>query len=124
MWDPTTGDPVGEPLTGHGRPVRAAAFSPDGTLLTTTGDDGYVRFWDPTTGDRIGEPLKAHAISGSAVAFSPDGTLLASAGNDGVQVWPDIWNASEACRLAAPYVTRRQVEEYVQVRSARSCRLD
>ena len=30
LWDPATGDPVGEPLTGHTGRVSAVAFSPDG----------------------------------------------------------------------------------------------
>ena len=30
LWDPATGDPVGEPLTGHDGAVWAVAFSPDG----------------------------------------------------------------------------------------------
>ena len=33
LWDPTTGNPVGEPLEGHSDAVRGVAFSPDGQLL-------------------------------------------------------------------------------------------
>ena len=42
MWDAVT---VAELLTlsDHTGPVRDVAFSPDGTKLTTAGDDGTVR---------------------------------------------------------------------------------
>ncbi|MBN9520394.1 PQQ-binding-like beta-propeller repeat protein [bacterium] len=36
--------------TGHTAPVRALAFSPDGTVLATGSDDGTVRLWDPRGG--------------------------------------------------------------------------
>ena len=51
MWDAATGQPVGQPLTGHTSLVTSVAFSPDGTThrlrqLTTT----TVRVW-PTYPD-------------------------------------------------------------------------
>ena len=60
LWDPTTGTPVGDPLTGHTHSVTAVGFGtlPDGRLLlatataTATAASGYddtntVRMWDP-----------------------------------------------------------------------------
>jgi len=49
LWDPATGQLIGEPLTGHTGPVRAVAFSPDTRLLATTSRDGMVRLWNPAT---------------------------------------------------------------------------
>ena len=37
LWDPATGDPVGDPLTGHDGGVTAVAFNHDGTLLASAG---------------------------------------------------------------------------------------
>ena len=39
LWDPVTGAPVGEPLTGHTGAVNSVAFGtgPDGRLLLASG---------------------------------------------------------------------------------------
>ena len=37
LWDADTGQPLGDPLTGHTDPVTSVAFSPDGHRLATAG---------------------------------------------------------------------------------------
>jgi WD40 repeat protein len=80
-------------LAGHTDAVRGVAFSPDGALLATTGDDATVRLWDVATGQPHGQPLTGHTDAVTGVAFSPDGRLLATASNDRtVRLWNPFFN--------------------------------
>jgi WD40 repeat protein len=55
------------------------AFSPDGRLLASGGDDKTVRLWNMATRDELAT-LVDHRSPVFSVAFSPDGAVLASAG--------------------------------------------
>jgi len=86
LWDPASG--VIRTLGGHGAPVKAVEFSPDGALVATGGDDGVVRVWDSDTGDLL-DSFPAHdgRIDWEGLAYLQDGSLL-SAGSDGrVRRW-------------------------------------
>ena len=82
------------PADSSATDTYGVAFSPDGKLLATAADDGYVRLWNPVTGSPVGKPLPADIGStggGCPVAFSPDGELLATAGDDGyVRLWNPV----------------------------------
>jgi WD40 repeat protein len=73
-------------------PIRDVAYTPDGTLLASGGDDSEIRIWSAKDGRLL------HAFNTPAdilgLAFSPDATLLASAGDDGViRLWrTDNWS--------------------------------
>lgn len=68
-------------LSGHTDEVYAAAWLPEGRVVTA-GVDRTIRIWDATSGDSL-QTLEGHSDSVFALAVSPDGKWLASAGKDG-----------------------------------------
>jgi len=89
IWDPERDDtpPWGESLVGHLSWVRGLDFSPDGSLLSSSGFDGAVFIWDPFSGLERAE-LRGHRGAVYWAKFSPDGTRLVTACADGaVRVW-------------------------------------
>jgi WD40 repeat protein len=66
-------------LDGHSGAPSCVAFSPDGLLLATGGDDKRLAIWDAKTGKQLRE-FPAHPNEVWAVAFSPDGKRLVSGG--------------------------------------------
>jgi len=59
--------------------VSTLAFSPDGTMLASSHEDGKIRFWDARSGKLL-RALQAHPAPSWSLsfAFSPNGKLLAS----------------------------------------------
>ena len=67
--------------------VLAVAYSPDGTMLASAGDDAVIRLRDLASGRVVGQ-LEGHRDAVSCVAFSPDGRTLATGSYDQtIKLW-------------------------------------
>ncbi len=83
VWDIETGDRVLS-VDHDGVTIDAVAFSPDGTLVATTGSID-CRLWDNETGAEVAR--MEHSMI-YALAFSPDGGRMVTAGWDEmVRLW-------------------------------------
>jgi WD40 repeat protein/DNA-binding SARP family transcriptional activator len=78
--DAETGESALLSFKGHDGDVTDVSFSPDGSRLASTGDDGRLKVWDPSTG-RL---LASMSADGPAwgPSFSADGSFVAAAWAD------------------------------------------
>ena len=69
-------------LRGHRARITQLRFSPDGSLLATSSNDGSVRMWE--TADLNTQPIVLSANAGFifCIAFSPDGERILSGSRD------------------------------------------
>jgi tRNA A-37 threonylcarbamoyl transferase component Bud32 len=72
---------VPSPARGHEDKVNAIAFSPDGRILASGGEDRTIILWDAATLHRI-RTLTDHVRAVTSLAFSGDSRWLASGGGD------------------------------------------
>jgi WD40 repeat protein len=98
IWDAGSGQPIGEPLTGHTGSVNAVAVGSvgGGEVIVSGGDDGTVRIWDACSGQPVGEPLTGHTGSVNAVAVGSVAgrEVIVSGGDDGtVRIWDSAGKA-------------------------------
>ena len=110
LWDAATRVPI-TPLLKHNAEeeyegVSDVAFSSDGTILASTGDDGKIRLWDTQTQRQIGVLKTGAGVT--SIAFRPDGKTLASlngggpatAGHKGGDMALRLWNVRTRRQIA------------------------
>lgn len=74
-------------FTGHMAEVTDVCFSPSGSLMASSCQDGSLAVWIPSI---TGESTfwKAHTASSRSVAFTPDGNQIISASDDKtIKLW-------------------------------------
>jgi WD40 repeat protein len=99
LWDVATRQRLDPPLIGHSDKAESVAFSPDGRMLASAGQDGAIILWDVTARQPLGPPLTGHSDKIESVAFSPDGLMLASAGQDDTVI---LWDVAARRPLGPP----------------------
>lgn len=95
LWDGETR--VSLTLAGTGKPVRAVAFSTDGKLLASAGDDHLVTLWNIETRAAT-KTLRGHTSWIKDVIFTPDMKRLVSGSSDGTL---KIWDIASGRELAS-----------------------
>jgi WD40 repeat protein len=81
LWN-SQGIPQGT-LTEHSKNILSLAYSPDGELLATVGEDNTARIWS----DGLVRKVITLKDIPRRVAFSPDGQRIAVASDKRVTVW-------------------------------------
>ena len=103
LWDLTTTPPQFidqfslEEFPRDGLDVKMA-FSVDGRMLATGGEDGLVHMWNLIESKKIRHrfTVKGHKHNIRTLAFSPDGKMLASGGKGGTLC---LWRAADGASL-------------------------
>lgn len=74
---------------GDDRPLSGCAFSPDATLLATSGWSGVTKIWNVQDMERVAT-LRGHTERVTSVAFSPSEKYLATASADHTAILWDL----------------------------------
>jgi WD40 repeat protein len=77
-------------LKGHDASVNSVAYSPDGSQLLTSSDDGTARTWGTGRRNEI-LVLRGHSARVRCAEYSPDGTRILTASDDHtISVWDAV----------------------------------
>jgi eukaryotic-like serine/threonine-protein kinase len=90
IYDIKTGK-LTKSIKGHGEPIEAMAFHPDGKKLATASNDGTAKVWNLGDGKEL-FTLKGHTGPVASIAYSADGKLIATGGDDKTV---KLWNADD-----------------------------
>ncbi|MFF5204836.1 WD40 repeat domain-containing serine/threonine protein kinase [Streptosporangium sp. NPDC000396] len=115
LWDVATRRPRGPAITAHTGGTDLAAFSPDGTLLVTSGG-GRTALWDVASGGQAGRPAAGVEQAVTGLAFPDGGRTLRTITADGVAADRPIdpgRAAGEVCSRAGGGLSPQEWARYV-----------
>ena len=94
-------------LSGHYAPLWHIAFTPDGSMLVSLDDRGFLWLWDmadpANPGRAIAETNQGHLTWAYGLAVSPDGKTATTTAQSGeIQKWHinPAWWRERACAIA------------------------
>ena len=99
LYDTTTYQEVAL-LTAHTSAVKCLAFSPDGHILASGGEDGTILLWHRSTGAQ--KVLTESTESVSNLAFSPDGQTLANGSVGTIRFWDPVTGEQKGALTGLP----------------------
>ncbi len=99
LYDTTTYQEIGL-LTAHTSAVKCLAFSPDGNILASGGNDGTILLWHRSTGAQ--KVLTGSTESVSNLEFSPDGQTLANGSGGTIRFWDTITGEQKSTLTGLP----------------------
>jgi WD40 repeat protein len=96
LFDLATSEEI-EQLPALGTNVSAIAYSPDGTLLVSGGENGTIRVWSCAE-RRLVRELDGHKKRIGLLRFRADGRGLLSIDSKGTVIWWDVatWEAGQS----------------------------
>ena len=105
VWNVQTRQVVAT-LEGDSNRVRTLAFSPDNSILASSGRDRQLKLWNVSNWELLSTIPHAGEYD---IAFSPDGKMLASTNNGYVSLWW-VEDGARVARLPGPTDWRHPVD--------------